>query len=103
MVSISQKLLLTPRGSAYGCGLIVQLNFDPLITSLDTIGLSSNSLLWVWLFSDEVATVVTKAQEEVQNKLDKEVQGIQLSEGEVSHAVDERKVPEKDYVEPDSC
>ena len=46
--------------------------------------------------------IVKQAQEELQNQLDREFQNIQMSEGAVSHAVDERNVSGKDYVEPDS-
>ena len=53
--------------------------------------------------SMEVGMVVTQVQEELQYQLDKEFQNIQVSEGLVSHAVDEWNVPEKDNVEPDSA
>ena len=52
--------------------------------------------------SMEMTMVVTQSQEELQNLLDKEVKNIKTSENVVSHAVDERNVPKKDYVEPDS-
>ena len=48
--------------------------------------------------SMEVTMVVTQAQEELQNQLDNEVQSIQMSEGAVSHPVDGKNIPEKDYV-----
>ena len=53
--------------------------------------------------SMEVGMVVTQVQEELQYQPDKEFQNVQVSEGLVSHAVDEWNVPEKDNVEPDSA
>ena len=52
--------------------------------------------------STEVTMVVTQAQEELHNQLDKEVQNFRMSEGVVSHAVDERNRTEEDNVEPGS-
>ena len=40
----------------------------------------------------EVTMIVTQAQEELQNQLNKEVQSSQMSEGVVRHAVGERNL-----------
>ena len=46
----------------------------------------------------ELTMVVMLAHKELQSQHDKEVHNIQTSEGLVSHAVDEKDVPEKNMV-----